>query len=297
MAAKEDGLKNTTAQEPARQFRTSSGTFWDVAALAARMNIGGPGVVARLEQEVAAKRDGRAVQPAADAQKPASMDVVPAPTHVTDGAKLTPQAVTVLQKRYLKKDGHGQLAETTDDMFRRVARNLAESEAFYNADASVDRWAEEFYHMMTSLEFIPNSPALANAGRELQQLSACFVLPVADSLELIFESVKHAALIHKTGGGTGFSFGRLRPTNDIVASTGQVASGPVSFMRVFDGATRGHQARRDAPRRQHGYSTGHPPGHHGLHHLQGRHGVHHQLQHLGHGHRGVHAGCGARPGV
>ena len=237
MAAKEDGLKNTTAQEPARQFRTSSGTFWNVAALAARMNIGGPGVVARLEQEVAAKRDGRAVQPAADAQKPASMDVVPAPTHVTDGAKLTPQAVTVLQKRYLKKDGHGQLAETTDDMFRRVARNLAESEAFYNADASVDRWAEEFYHMMTSLEFIPNSPALANAGRELQQLSACFVLPVADSLELIFESVKHAALIHKTGGGTGFSFGRLRPTNDIVASTGQVASGPVSFMRVFDGAT------------------------------------------------------------
>ncbi|MBI2864675.1 MAG: vitamin B12-dependent ribonucleotide reductase [Chloroflexi bacterium] len=151
---------------------------------------------------------------------------------------LSPNAMTVLEKRYLKKVD-GKIVETPEEMFRRVAANVAAVETeVYGAEPRVALdWQERFYALMSDLEFMPNSPTLMNAGRELQQLAACFVLPVEDSIEGIFESVKNAALIHKSGGGTGFSFSRLRPANDTVLSTGGVASGPVSFMEVFNSAT------------------------------------------------------------
>ena len=152
-------------------------------------------------------------------------------------AVLTPNARVILERRYLKQE-KGQVIETPEDMFYRVAAVVAGIEKKYQKnEEEIQALTKDFYALMANLEYMPNSPTLMNAGRDLGQLSACFVLPVNDSMEDIFDAIKNAAIIHKSGGGTGFSFSRLRPKNSAVRSTGGVASGPVSFMKVFNAAT------------------------------------------------------------
>lgn len=149
--------------------------------------------------------------------------------------ELSENALKVLHARYLRKDAHGRVTETPGEMFRRVAHGIAQAEELYNEDAA--QWEEIFYELMSSLRFLPNSPTLMNAGKPLGQLAACFVLPVDDSMKSIFDTLKNAALILQSGGGTGFSFSRLRPKTDIVQSTGGIASGPVSFIKIYNTAT------------------------------------------------------------
>ena len=151
--------------------------------------------------------------------------------------ELSDSAVRILEARYLKKDATGTVVETPADMFRRVAHHVASAEKVFDWKTRTEEYEELFFDLMASLDFLPNSPTLMNAGRDLGQLSACFVLPIEDSLESIFETLKDTALIHKSGGGTGFSFSRIRPRDDIVATTSGIASGPVSFMKIFNTAT------------------------------------------------------------
>ena len=157
---------------------------------------------------------------------------------VKDELKLPLNSILVLERRYLRKNVDGIVIESTSQMFRRIAKSVAQVEKQYGkVDREVTNYENEFYRIMTNLEFLPNSPTLMNAGTMFRQLSACFVLPIEDSIESIFDTLKAAAIIHKTGGGTGFSFSRLRPTRDVVKTTGGIASGAISFAKIYDVAT------------------------------------------------------------
>ncbi|MGD9308377.1 MAG: vitamin B12-dependent ribonucleotide reductase [Desulfosarcina sp.] len=166
---------------------------------------------------------------------------------VRNGIDLSPNAKTVLERRYLKKNTEGRIQETPAQMFHRVSRHIAQAETHYDNNADIQAITEQFYDLMTDFKFLPNSPTLMNAGRRLGQLAACFVLPIEDSMEGIFSSLKNAAIIHKSGGGTGFSFSRLRPKNSMVGTTGGIASGPISFMKIFNTATE--QVKQGGTRR------------------------------------------------
>jgi ribonucleoside-diphosphate reductase alpha chain len=170
-------------------------------------------------------------------QQRAELRAAKAFVKVPNDLKLGVNALRVLARRYLLKDDKGNVIETPKQLFRRVAKAIAAGDLIHDPKADVKKTEEEFYQMMANLEFIPNTPTLMNAGTEIGQLSACFVLKVGDSIKEIFDAVKFMAIIHQSGGGTGFSFSRLRPRGDIVMSTKGQASGPLSFMRVFDVAT------------------------------------------------------------